>query len=94
MASDELLKALQAVTDEASLIRFVELLIADRQSVDSLPLTADGFRGRWASQTITDFLQAAASWAGDSAFDERPGPKPANPWQLFATFLSAGRGYE
>jgi hypothetical protein len=94
MASDQLFEVLEAVADESSLIRFVELLVADRQSADSLSLTVDGFQGDWANQTIADFLEAASAWAKDSDFGERPGPKPSNPWQLFATFLWAGRGYE
>ncbi len=94
MASDQLFESLQAVVDERSFIRFVELLVADRQSADSLALTVDGFQGEWANQTIDGFLGAASAWARDSAFGERPGPKPSSPWQLFATFLWAGRGYE
>ena len=94
MASDQLSEALEAVADESSFVRFVELLIADLQSTDSLALSADGFQGNWANQTIADFLEAASAWAIDSSFGERPGPKPGNPWQLFATFLWAGRGYE
>ena len=94
MTSDQLFEVLEGVTDESSFVRFVELLAADRQSADSLALTVDGFQGEWANQTIADFLEAASAWAKDSAFGEQPGPKPGNPWQLFATFLWAGRGYE
>ena len=94
MTRSQLFNSLEAVVDDPSFIRFVELLIADRQSADSLALTTDGFQGDWANQTIADFLEAASAWAADSAFGERPGPKPGNPWQLFATFLWAGRGYE
>ena len=94
MASDQLFNALQAVDGEMSFIRFVELLAAERESAEHLPLTVDGFQGPWANQTIADFLRAGTSWAEDSEFGVRPGPKPANPWQLFATFLWAGRGYE
>lgn len=94
MTSDQLFEFLEAVSDESSFIRFAELLAADRRSADSLTLTIDGFQGDWANQTIADFLTAAAAWAADSAFGERPGLKPSNPWQLFATFLWAGRGYE
>ena len=94
MASDQLFTALRSVDDEPSFIRFVELLAAERKASDGLPETVDGFRGPWANQTIADFLGAAAAWAVDSEFGVRPGPKPTNPWQLFATFLWAGRGYE
>jgi hypothetical protein len=94
MARDQLFESLKTVADERSFIRFVELLVADRQSADSFALTVDGFQGEWANQTIARFLESASAWAKDSAFGERPGPKPSNPWQLFATFLWAGRGYE
>lgn len=94
MASDQLFESLDSVVDEHSFTRFVELLVADRQSSEDLALTVDGFQGEWANQTIAGFLEAAAAWAKDSAFGERPGPKFRNPWQLFAAFLWAGRGYE
>jgi hypothetical protein len=94
MESTQLFETLEAVTDEASFVRFVELLAADRQLADSLALTPDGFQGAWANQTIFDFLRAGAAWAKDADFGEQPGPKPTNKWQLFASFLWAGRGYE
>ncbi|MBB5766450.1 DUF7660 family protein [Xanthomonas euroxanthea] len=94
MASDQLFEILEAGADESSFVRFVELLVADRQSADLLMLTVDGFQGEWANQTIADFLGAASAWARDSAFGERPGQKPGNAWKLFATFLWARRGYE
>jgi hypothetical protein len=94
MENDELFNAFSGVDDEASFIQFVELLTADRKLSESLSVTPDGLQRTWANQSITDFLQAASAWAKDSKFGARPGPKPANPWQLFATFLWAGRGYE
>lgn len=94
MTEDALYLALESVNDEPSFLRFVAALIADRSSVDDMPLSADGFKGEWANQTIAEFLEAASAWAESSAFGLRPGPKSANPWQLFAMFLWAGRGYE
>ena len=94
MANDELFDAFSTVNDEASFIQFAELLTADRKLSELSPVTPDGFQGGWANQTIADFLRAASAWATDSGFGVRPGPKPTNPWQLFATFLWAGRGYE
>ena len=94
MSSDTLLDALSAVTDEATLLAFVEALTADRQLAESLPVSLDGHQGPWASQTILEFLRASAAWAHDSEFGVRPGPKSDNPWQLFANLLWAGRGYE
>jgi hypothetical protein len=85
---------LESVVDEKSFLRFVEALAAERDAVEPLAETSDGFRGEWANQTISQFLHAASAWAKDSDFAQRPGPKPSNPWQLFATFLWAGRSYE
>ena len=46
MINDQLFEALEAVADESSFGRFVDLLVADRQSADSLALTVDGYSGR------------------------------------------------
>lgn len=92
--SESLLASLKAVVDEATFLGFVELLVADRTQAEQLPLEIDGHRGEWANQSISEFLSAAHSWAHDSQFGVRPGPKSQNPWQLFAMFLWAGRGYE
>ena len=78
--------SITTVIDESSFIRFVEQLAAERRLADSLPLELDGFQGEWANQSIADFLSAAADWAKDSSFGQRPGPKPSNNWQLFAQF--------
>ena len=86
--------ALEATQDEASFLRFAETLAAERRQVDALRDTADGFRGEWANQSISQFLEAAHAWAKTSEFGERPGPKSTNQWRLFADFLYAGRGYE
>ena len=84
----------ESVHDEASFLRFVTALESDRRAVDDEPTTIDGFREGWANQSIADFLEAGVAWAKDSGFGERPGPKSANPWRLFAQFMMAGRGYE
>lgn len=94
MAEDALYLALESVNDEPSFLSFVAALIEDRATVDGMALSVDGFKGEWANQTIAEFLEAASSWAESSDFGLRPGPKPTNPWQLFAMFLWAGRGYE
>lgn len=86
--------ALEATHDEASFLQFAEALTAERRQVDALPDTVDGFRGEWANQSISHFLEAAHAWAKDSDFGLRPGPKSSNQWRLFAEFLYAGRGYE
>jgi hypothetical protein len=94
MDDKRLFESLEAVKDEHSFLQFVDLLISNREAADTLASTVDGHQGEWANQTIASFLEAASAWANASAFGERPGPKSGNPWQLFATFLWAGRGYE
>lgn len=94
MSSDELFNALEAVSDEPSLLHFVGLLFNDRSASDRTDMEPDGHQGEWANHTVASFLFAAKRWADDSSFGARPGPKPSNPWQLFARFLWAGRGYE
>jgi len=94
MTDTALFTTLEAVADEASFIRFVEALTSDREAIEVHAMTPDGFKGEWANQTIGEFLGAASTWAMDSGFGQRPGPKPANSWKLFALFLYAGRGYE
>ena len=94
MTKDTLSKALQAVADEPSFLRFVGLLAEDRAMSEATTLSRDGHQGEWANQTIQDFLLAAKSWAEDSDFGARPGPKPESQWARMAMFLWAGRGYE
>lgn len=94
MTPDALFELLESVSDEATFVAFSLALAAERASVEALTTTPDGFRGEWANQSIGQFLEAASAWAKDSQFGERPGPKPDNPWKLFALFLCAGRGYE
>ena len=94
MTGNALFAKLEAVADEASFVRFVDALAADRAASEALTQSADGFQGEWASQTIGEFLAAASAWAADSGFGQRPGPRPENSWRLFAMFLYAGRGYE
>ncbi|WP_167285074.1 hypothetical protein [Marilutibacter alkalisoli] len=42
MSSDPLFDSLEAVRDEATLLRFVEALAADRKAADRLSATLDG----------------------------------------------------
>ena len=94
LMTDSLLSSLKAVNDEASFMNFARALLADRQVADGAPSSLDGFQGEWANNSISAFIEGAISWAEDSEFGVRPGPKASNPWALFATFLWAGRGYE
>lgn len=94
MVETLLFEALNTVSDEQSFIRFAELLAAEAPSkAENLLQSQKGLRG-WENTTLKDFLSSACSWAEDSDFGARPGPKSFNPWQQFAMFLWAGRGYE
>lgn len=92
--SQLLFATLEGVVDEETFLAFVEALAADRIAASRMPVTADGRQGEWENHSIDSFLEAAHSWAEDSGFGIRPGPKPQNTWRLFASFLWAGRGYE
>ena len=85
---------LEAVFDEETFLSFVKALAQDARAADALPVSIDGHQGEWANPSSREFLEAAQAWALDSGFGLRPGPKLTNPWQLFASFLWAGRGYE
>lgn len=85
---------LDSVCDEQSFLHFVEALHKERLAYEGSKIAIDGFQGPWANHTIASFLDGALSWAEDSNFGTRPGPKSSNPWQLFASFLWAGRSYE
>lgn len=92
--SDRLFQLLEDVCDERTFLVFARALAADRRDAESREITADGFQGEWANQEISGFIESAVSWAEDSSFGVRPGPKPENSWTLFAKFLWAGRLYE
>lgn len=91
---DLLFASLEAVVDETTFLAFIAIFTQDRAAAESLPISVDGRQGEWANQSILAFLEAGHAWAEDSGFGQRPGPPSHNPWQLFASFLWAGRGYE
>ncbi len=80
----QLHEQLEAVTDEATFLEFVQALANDRR--------ADG--KTWENDSIEDFLEAAGSWADDSGFGDRQGLSAASPWKKFAVFLYCGKIYE
>ena len=92
--AEKLSELLNEVKDENTFLLFVEQLLFDKNISENEALTIDGLQGKWANQTIPQFLSAAIAWAEDSEFGLRPGPKPQNTWHKFALFLYAGRGYE
>lgn len=89
-----LFELLESVEDEQSFLAFARALSKGRASADSDATTSDEFHDDGFNQTLAAFLEAAVAWAEDSGFGARPGPKPANPWQLAARFLWAGCAYE
>ena len=94
MVEPLLIEALHTVSDEQSFIRFAELLAAEAPSKAEISQQPQESMGGWENTALKDFLSSACSWAEDSDFGARPGPKSFNPWQQFAMFLWAGRGYE
>jgi hypothetical protein len=75
---------LEAVTDEATFLAFVQALANDRRS--------DG--KTWGNDSIENFLEAAGSWADDSGFGAKQGLSAVSPWKKFAVFLYCGKIYE
>ena len=85
---------LERMKDESTFLAFVEAVKAERASEENQRDVLDESQRQWANNSIAAFLEAATAWAHDSEFGARPGPKPGNPWQLFAQFIWAGRGNE
>ena len=87
-----------AVSDEASFVLFLEALAADwedereKEAVQPSSPYGPGANG-WENGTIGAFLERAAAWAQDSKH-LRVHERTANPWQLCAQILLAGKGYE
>lgn len=90
---DKLYHSINSVTNQTAFLDFAKGLLSDRQNSENLPTSIDGFKAEWANQSITEFLDAAISWAEDSDFGKRP-YQITNPWTIFALFLWAGRSYE
>jgi hypothetical protein len=90
-AMPELFDLAVAVTDEASFLRFVAALRADREAA-AVPSGANS--RDWENDTIEDFLRAAQSWAEDSDFGRRVQLVDVSPWKRFAAFLYSGKIYE
>jgi hypothetical protein len=85
----------EAVSYEASFLRFVSALRADREAA------ADGDMGPsgtgalgWQNHTIEAFLEAAQAWAEDSDFGRRVQLVDVSPWKRFAPFLYCGKIHE
>jgi hypothetical protein len=72
---------LAAIDGPESFLEFVRALASDRRAAP----------GQWENATIEAFLEAATSWAEDSAWGATQGLGGANPWRTFATFLYCGK---
>jgi hypothetical protein len=94
--TDPVEAALEAVSDEASFLRFVQALGADFADDQREAARGGGTpygpgpRG-WENGSIEAFLDAAAAWAESS-----PGKFPIaqNSWRRCADILYAGKFYE
>lgn len=94
----ELHEAIDSVSDTASFVAFVRLLVTDR--VDEVQKEAaspsspygSGANG-WENSTIDAFLEAAISWAEDTDFGLSQGLAAENLWRRFAVFLYCGKIY-
>lgn len=85
------------VHDEASFLRFVAALAADRRSAAQQERSAhpQDAVGGWQNRTIESFLDGAFAWAQDSDFGRTQGlSEDVSPWRRMAVFLFAGKIYE
>ncbi len=99
MPANDLITKLDAVTDEATLIEFIDALAADREDeVQKEKKTASSPYGSgangWESSSIEAFLGAASAWAISSQNGLPLYEKPQNPWKRVADILYAGKIYE
>ena len=89
------LELLNEVQDEDSFLLFVKALIADRESHEGKPINEIGFKGDWANNSISDFLESCVAWAEGSDFGvHQDASLKRNKWKQFAVFLYCGKIYE
>jgi SRSO17 transposase len=87
---------LEKVSDEKSLLKFIEALISDRvrataeKEKPSSPWGRDA--GGWGN-TLVDHFFESARWSADE-FRTRPRSLIQQSWKRFAVFLLAGNIYE
>jgi hypothetical protein len=95
--AEKLYELLEAVTDGASFLAFVEELRSDRelevQSHKEVDNCGRGSNG-WENHTIEDFLEAATAWAEASNFRTKEELSATTLWKKFADFLYCGKIYE
>jgi hypothetical protein len=89
------------VTDEKSLINFIEALSKNRKDeIEKAKETISSCSqfgsdtGGWENTEIQDYLSAAASWAEDTLNNTESYKRPDNPWTRVAHILLMGKLYE
>jgi len=99
MSDEDLIRRLEAITDEDGFVAFIAALAADRDDEvrkniqnPSSPY-GPGANG-WENGSIEAFLEAAAAFA--QAWKRNPEglPKSDNPWKRCARIIYAGKHYE
>lgn len=102
MTEPRLHELCDAVHDEPSFLRFLDALIRDREAAVAAEKERpsgkwDDSPQGWANWSIEQYLESAQAWAVDSRFGrgEITKPDPSKDlWQVFASFLYAGKIYE
>lgn len=91
----QLYERLESVTDESTLLSFVEALADDRRAKRDGPVDDFGRNENgWENHSIEDFLEAGIAWAQSSNFGATQDLASASPWKRFAAFLYCGKIYE
>jgi len=94
-----LIEHLDAVCDEASLMKFIEALAEDLEDEikkekenPSSPYGA-GANG-WENRDLSSFLRASLAWVEDSKDGIETYQNPDNPWKRIADIFYCGKIYE
>ena len=94
-----LIEQLDAVSDEASLMKFIEALAEDledeikKEKTDPSSPYGSGANG-WENRDLSSFLRASLAWVEDSRDGIETYQKPENPWKRVADILYCGKIYE
>lgn len=94
-----LISTANAVIDERSFVRLLQLMALDRQHEEQKELAAPGppyaagARG-WENGDVAAFLNAAAAWAEDTQHTSNLDAGPSDIWRRAAKIIVAGAFYE
>ena len=94
-----LIEQLDAVSDEASLMKFIEALAEDledeikKEKEDPSSPYGEGANG-WENRDLPSFLRASLAWFEDSKDGIEAYQNPDNPWKRIADILYCGKIYE